>query len=880
MKRLLRLQRIFLFVSLGWLLCANPMEAQGELENTGDKPIVILGASILNADGDAWLRGYALRIENGQIVEVVPDTKVEWSRDLNYVLCPDAYVIPGLIDLHTHLLLHPYNEASWETQVLKEPLELRVARAVSAAQATLEAGFTCIRELGTEGAGFADVGLKQAVNEGVIVGPRLYVSTRAIVATGAYGPGGFDPRWQIPKGAQVADGVDGVRRATREQIAAGADWIKVYADYRRRPGDASTPTFSLEELEAIVHEATSAGIPVAAHASTPEGIRRAVLAGVRTIEHGTGATPEVLELMAQRKVVLCPTLAAGESVSRYAGWEPGTAEPARIRQARSMFQEALRQGVEIACGSDAGVLSHGRNAWELELMVNYGMSNQQALASATHIAAKVLGAAEQWGRIAPGFQADVVLLRKDPLTDIQALYDPLLVMQEGRIVVDRRYDIKPELREQLIALGNQFLNFYGNKEYEKLEEIFAEHCVITIHRLDADETSVLDGHEFLKGLQENPPSFEVFEEWLTDSITVHVDGRLAVLWAPFVLEVDGRRAIGTDVFHLVQTETGWKFAQLSFTNRAVAGPPESESQTKVQHRIRGRLQVGRAPHQIVFSADGSQAFLAAAGSDRVAQIDVAQMSLVRDLRFPDTPLGVQLLDDGQALAVTAFQGTELRKISLEDAKVLNKLEVGKGASLLTPTASGFLLLSVEDENRLFVIDATQFKIEATFKTGERPFPAASDSVASLAFVPCYDSGWVQAFDIKEWGAPYTVPVGKNPSGGVVLPGDQEYAVAVRGENKIALINTSTFRVEAEIMEGIGESPFSVVLSADEKFAYVNNTGSHDISVIDLATKTVVERVSVGEIPIVMAVHPQSGDLWIACEGSHEVVILEASIEEV
>ena len=347
-------------------------------------------------------------------------------------------LLPGLIDLHTHLLLHPYDETPWNDQVLKEPLELRTLRAVTAARATLEAGFTTVRELGTEGAGFADVALRDAIAMRWIPGPRIFAATRAIVASGSYGPDGFDPRWTVPKGAQVADGVDGMRRAVREQIAAGADWVKVYADYARRPGAPSTPTFSPEELAAAVDEARSAGLPVAAHAHTAEGIRRAVLAGVATIEHGTGATAEVLELMRRRGVALCPTLAAAEAVTRYAGWRPGQPEPARLREAREGFARALAAGVIIANGSDAGVFAHGENARELELLVAWGMTPRDALRAATVTAAAVLGRGRDLGRIAPGYLADLVAVQGDPLAGIAALRHPLLVIKDGRVAVDRR----------------------------------------------------------------------------------------------------------------------------------------------------------------------------------------------------------------------------------------------------------------------------------------------------------------------------------------------------------------------------------------------------------------------------------------------------------
>jgi imidazolonepropionase-like amidohydrolase len=258
------------------------------------------------------------------------------------------------------------------------------------------------------------------------------------VASGSYGPSGFDPRWEMPKGAQVVDGADGMRRGVREQIAAGADWIKVYADYRRRPGGPSTPTFSQEELNTAVDEARSAGLPVAVHANTTEGIRRSVLAGVATVEHGGGATDELLALMRQRNVALCPTLAASEAISRYAGWKPGEPEPPRVRESREMFARALKSGVTIACGSDVGVFPHGENAREIELMVAYGMAPKEALRAATATAAAVLGKGKELGRIAPGYLADLVAVDGDPLADASVLRRVVLVVKDGVVAVDRR----------------------------------------------------------------------------------------------------------------------------------------------------------------------------------------------------------------------------------------------------------------------------------------------------------------------------------------------------------------------------------------------------------------------------------------------------------
>ena len=396
--------------------------------------VLLTGARVLDSDGEGWLEDHSVFIAGGRISRIGPEETMRLADDVRLIDLEGFYLLPGLIDLHSHLLLHPYDETSWNDQVLRESLELRTVRGVAAAQATLRAGFTTLRDLGTEGAAYADVALRDAIEQGIVPGPRVLASTRAIVAVASYGPSGFDPRWKMPKGAQEANGVAGVRRAVREQVAAGADWIKVYADYRRRPGAPSTPTFSQEELDALVGEATDAGVPVSAHAATDEGIRRSVLAGAKTIEHGYGASREVLELMRSRNVVLCPTLAASEAMAIYGGWTPGTPEPDRVRESREMFQRALEVGVTIATGSDVGVFSHGDNAREVELMVAYGMSAVEALRATTSVAAKVIEQGEDLGRVAEGFVADLIAVRDDPLRDPAALRNPSFVMKEGVVM--------------------------------------------------------------------------------------------------------------------------------------------------------------------------------------------------------------------------------------------------------------------------------------------------------------------------------------------------------------------------------------------------------------------------------------------------------------
>jgi imidazolonepropionase-like amidohydrolase len=242
----------------------------------------------------------------------------------------------------------------------------------------------------------------------------------------------------MPKGAQVADGVAGLRKAVREQIAAGADWIKVYADYRRHAGGPTTPTYSQEELNAIVDEARSAGLPVAAHATIDEAIRRCVRAGVNTIEHGSSASEEVLALMREHHVALCPTLAAAEAIARYQRWKPGQPDHPRIVRAKAMFRRALQSGVTIACGSDVGVFAHGDNLRELELMVGYGMTPLQAIKSATITATAILGQPDDLGRIADGYLADLIAVEGNPLNDISVLRRPVVVIKGGEIINDRR----------------------------------------------------------------------------------------------------------------------------------------------------------------------------------------------------------------------------------------------------------------------------------------------------------------------------------------------------------------------------------------------------------------------------------------------------------
>jgi len=428
------------------LLTCFALIHQAVVAEPASPAMILVNADVLDPTGERLLPHHDVLIVDGRISAVGKTGTLHAPESAKRIDLAGLTLVPGLIDLHTHLLLHPYDEATWNDQVLKESLGRRTIQAVVAAEATLRAGFTTIRDLGTEGAGYTDVALRNATDRGLIPGPRIFAATRAIVATGCYGPSGFAPRFNLPKGAQMADGVAGVRRAVREQIAGGADWIKVYADYRRRPGDASTPTFSQQELDAIVDEANSAGLPVSAHASTSQAIRRAVLAGVRTIEHGIEANAETMGLMAEHDVTLCPTLAASEAMARYSGWHEGQPDHPRIQEAKQSFARALRAGVRIACGSDAGVFSHGLNARELELMVAYGMTAPDALRAATAVAADVLGLGDSLGRIDSGFIADLIAVNGNPLRDPSKLRHPTIVIRRGKIAVDRRPDARPHSR--------------------------------------------------------------------------------------------------------------------------------------------------------------------------------------------------------------------------------------------------------------------------------------------------------------------------------------------------------------------------------------------------------------------------------------------------
>lgn len=381
-------------------------------------------------DGFEMHDNWVVLVENNKISYVGPISKANIPNGTAEIDLKGKTAMPGLIEGHSHILLHPYNETDWNDQVLKESPVERSIRAVNHLKASLMAGITTMRDLGTEGAGYSDVYIKKTIEEGIIDGPRLLVAGPAIVATGAYGPKGFHDGVNVPLGAEETSG-DEVIQTVRRQIGNGADFIKIYADYRWRPGEVSQPTFSLDEIENMVKTAETTGRYVVAHASTPEGMRRAILGGVETIEHGDEGTLEVFKLMKEKNVAFCPTIAAGDAIERYKGWDKASgSEPERIVNKRKSFALALQSGVDIVFGGDVGVFTHGENYRELELMVEYGMSPMNALKSATSVNARVFHL-DQLGQLKNGYLADIIAFDGNPVENIKAMEAVSFVMKDG-----------------------------------------------------------------------------------------------------------------------------------------------------------------------------------------------------------------------------------------------------------------------------------------------------------------------------------------------------------------------------------------------------------------------------------------------------------------
>jgi len=386
-------------------------------------------------DGDEMHTNWVVAVAGDNIEWAGEASDFDLSRVSRSVDLEGTTLLPGLIEGHSHVLLHPYNETSWNDQVLKESEAERVARAVNHVRESLRAGMTTMRDLGSEGAGYADIGIRDAIAKGIIPGPTLLVAGKAIVATGSYGPKGFHERVNVPLGAETADGYDDIVRVVRDQLGHGVDFIKIYADYRWGPDGQAAPTFTEQEIATIVEVTESSGRYVAAHAATAEGMRRAVEAGVHTIEHGDQGTREIFRMMRDRDVAFCPTLAVGEAIAGYGGWRKGIdPDPQRIVDKRQSFRLALDVGVTICFGGDVGPFPHGDNVRELELMVDYGMDDEDALRSATSVNARVFGIDADVGSIRAGLRADLVAVGGNPAESISALRDVRFVMIDGKQV--------------------------------------------------------------------------------------------------------------------------------------------------------------------------------------------------------------------------------------------------------------------------------------------------------------------------------------------------------------------------------------------------------------------------------------------------------------
>ena len=429
-----------MLLALGLMICARAALAQ----ETEAKTLVVRARWLIDGTSDKPRRNVQIVIRGNRIVDVIPANSPSLPEDARVIDLGGATVLPGLIDTHTHIFLQGEDPAAggYDVQLLKSPASYRAARAVVSARRALEQGFTSIRDLETEGAGYGDVGIKRAINEGLIPGPRMWVSTVSISSTGGYPLEGYAPEISVPKGAQLIDGPIEARKAARQQLDNGADWIKVYMTHRSwlDPQGAlvSQPTLTLEELKAVVDETHGWGKKVACHAYNGPGLQRALDGGCDSIEHGLELTDAQIAQMIKQGTWYVPTLQV-----YYTDWDPadtdsGKRDRKRVALHGVSFTKALRAGVKMAFGTDVGGFKWSEPiAEEFSREVEFGMTPMQAIQSATSRAAELLGKRGEIGVIAPGAYADLIAVASDPLADINVLKTVHFVMKDGVVFQNR-----------------------------------------------------------------------------------------------------------------------------------------------------------------------------------------------------------------------------------------------------------------------------------------------------------------------------------------------------------------------------------------------------------------------------------------------------------
>ena len=420
-------------------LCASITNAQSGVPALKN-PTVIRAGVLIDGVSNSPRRNQVIVIRGNIITDVLDAASADIPRDATVIDLSKATVLPGLIDAHTHIFLQGEvpSEGGYDVQLLKYPLAFRAARATVSVRRALEQGFTTLRDLETEGAGYGDVGIKKAIEGGYIPGPRLRVATRAISTTGGYPLEGYAPEIEVPKGVQIIDGPVEARKAAREQLDHGADLIKVYMTHRSWVGKngrlESQPTLTVDELRAIVDETHGWGKKVACHAYSGEGLQRALDGGCDSIEHGLLLTDAQIAQMVKQGTWLCPTLSVYYYDWASADTPEGQRDRARASSHEESFRKALKAGVKIAFGTDIGGIPWTEPiAQEFPRMVEFGMTPMQAIQSATSRAAELLDMKGQVGVIAPGAYADISAFNGDPLGDIKVLENAGLVMKDGKV---------------------------------------------------------------------------------------------------------------------------------------------------------------------------------------------------------------------------------------------------------------------------------------------------------------------------------------------------------------------------------------------------------------------------------------------------------------